>query len=108
MTCYELIFLVKAMKIILDLINMMFAMLLQVKDYPGFNFISLIYGPGSDTQKRLEKVRNILYLRSYLHPFIIKSSPPVLVLILLVENAIIRKLEQKYVFLVPNLTRERR
>ncbi|KAL1832016.1 hypothetical protein DCAR_0102033 [Daucus carota subsp. sativus] len=26
-----------------------------VKDYPGFNFISLIYGPGSDTQKRLEK-----------------------------------------------------
>lgn len=26
-----------------------------VKDYPGFNFISLVYGPGSDTQKRLEK-----------------------------------------------------
>lgn len=37
-------------------------LLLQVKDYPGFNFISLLYGPGSDTQKRLEKVRDNFYL----------------------------------------------
>ncbi|KAL0459888.1 UNVERIFIED_CONTAM: Splicing factor-like protein 1 [Sesamum latifolium] len=28
---------------------------LQVKEYPGYNFIGLVYGPASDTQKRLEK-----------------------------------------------------
>lgn len=28
---------------------------IPIKDYPGFNFIGLVYGPGSDTQKRLEK-----------------------------------------------------
>lgn len=32
---------------------------LQVKKYPGFNLISLIFGPGGDNQKRLEKVRSL-------------------------------------------------
>jgi splicing factor 1 len=31
-------------------------LLLQVKEYPGYNFIGLIFGHGSETQKRLEKV----------------------------------------------------
>lgn len=30
--------------------------LLQVKEYPGYNFIGLIFGPAGDTQKRFEKV----------------------------------------------------
>lgn len=29
---------------------------MQIKEYPGYNFIGLIFGPSSDTQKRLEKV----------------------------------------------------
>lgn len=28
---------------------------IPVKDYPGFNFVGLIFGPGSETQKRSEK-----------------------------------------------------
>ncbi|KAK4440454.1 Splicing factor-like protein 1 [Sesamum alatum] len=28
---------------------------IPVKEYPGYNFIGLVYGPASDTQKRLEK-----------------------------------------------------
>ncbi|GAB2286991.1 hypothetical protein Dimus_021377 [Dionaea muscipula] len=28
---------------------------LPVKEHPGYNFVSLVFGPGSDTQKRLEK-----------------------------------------------------
>lgn len=34
---------------------------LQVKKYPGFNLISLIFGPGGDNQKRLEKVRSLFH-----------------------------------------------
>ena len=32
---------------------------LQVKEYPGFNFIGLIFGRGGENQKRLEKVRSL-------------------------------------------------
>ncbi|KAL2557130.1 RNA-binding KH domain-containing protein [Forsythia ovata] len=28
---------------------------IPIKEYPGYNFISLVFGPASDTQKRLEK-----------------------------------------------------
>lgn len=28
---------------------------IPIKDYPGYNFLSLVFGPASDTQKRLEK-----------------------------------------------------
>lgn len=31
-------------------------MLFQVKQYPGYNFVGLVFGPGGDNQKRLEKV----------------------------------------------------
>lgn len=29
---------------------------IQVKEYPGYNFIGMIFGPGSGTHKRFEKV----------------------------------------------------
>lgn len=32
---------------------------LQVKEYPGFNIIGLLFGPGGENQKRLEKVRSL-------------------------------------------------
>lgn len=29
---------------------------MQMKEHPGYNFIGLVFGPSSDTQKRVEKV----------------------------------------------------
>lgn len=29
---------------------------MQLKEHPGHNFIGLVFGPSSDTQKRVEKV----------------------------------------------------
>lgn len=29
---------------------------MQIKEYPGYNFVGLLFGHSSDTQKRLEKV----------------------------------------------------
>lgn len=34
---------------------------LQIKEHPGYNFIGLIFGPVSDTHKRLEKVKCFSY-----------------------------------------------
>lgn len=31
----------------------------QVQEYPGYNFVGLIYGPEGDNQKQLEKVRSL-------------------------------------------------
>lgn len=34
-------------------------MLPQVKEFPGYNFTGLIFGPGGDNRKRLEKVEDL-------------------------------------------------
>ena len=60
----EFQYLVEQMKFY-SLFDMIWCMLLQIKQYPGYNFISLIFGPASDTQKRLERV-SISYNDIYL------------------------------------------
>lgn len=43
----------------------MWCISLQVKKYPGYDFIGLIFGSGADTHKRLEKVRALLDVSVY-------------------------------------------
>ena len=75
---------------------------LQVKEYPGYNFIGLIFGLGSETQKRLEKV----------YPFEGGVASLILVVRLSypcsIADFVNRKLEPKYKYMVPTCIQDRR